>query len=398
MSEIREVDVLVIGAGPAGSTAAKWAAKEGAKTLLIDKKSEIGTPKRCAEGITDKAVAELGLEIDPRCIARCIEGATIISPDNTKAKFTQENIDKNITGVVLERKVFDKLLAVDAIGEGTQTMIKTEAISMSRDDDGCFIVELKKFNSEKILIKAKIVIGADGPEAGVSQWVGINTKVPQSEMESGVQYEMTNLKMDNNRAIEFYFGSVAPGGYVWIFPKGYDTANVGIDINPTKATKSAKEYLDDFIANSDVTKDAQKVEINVGGNPLCGVFDEIVADNFMLVGDAAGCVNPITGGGIDTAIESGMIAGKTAAKAIKENDYSKENLQEYVKYINENIKKPFEKYIKIRDFLYNLSDEDINEYVKILSTFQFDTFSMKNLIKAFIKASPRSLFKLRKLL
>ena len=397
MSEIKEVDVLVIGAGPAGSTAAKWAAKEGAKTLLVDKKSEIGTPKRCAEGISDENIAKLGVEIDPRCIARRIEGATVISPDNTKAKFTHDNIDKNITGVVLERKVFDKLLAVDAIREGTQTMIKTEAISMSRDDDGCFIVELRKFDSEKILIKAKIVIGADGPEAHVSHWAGINTKVPQSEMESGAQYEMTNLKMDNNRAIVFYFGSVAPGGYVWIFPKGYDTANVGIDINPTKATKSAKEYLDDFIANCDVTKDAQKVEINVGGNPLCGVFDEIVADNFMLVGDAAGCVNPVTGGGIDTAIESGMVAGKTAAKAVKENDYSKENLQEYVKYIDENIKKPFKKYIKIRDFLYDLSDEDLNEYVKILSTFQFDTFSLKNLIKAFIKASPRSLLKLRKL-
>ena len=226
---------------------------------------------------------------------------------------------------------------------------------------------------------------------------GLKCNTPAEHMESCVQFEMAGVDMVNNQDISLFFGSVAPGGYVWIFPKGYDTANVGIDINPTKATKSAKEYLDDFIANSDVTKDAQKVEINVGGNPLCGVFDEIVSDNFILVGDAAGCVNPVTGGGIDTAIESGMVAGKTAAKAIKENDYSKENLQEYVEYIDENIKKPFKKYIKIRDFLYDLPDKDINEYVKILSTFQFDTFSMKNLIKAFIKASPRSLFKLRKL-
>lgn len=397
MSEIKEVDVLVIGAGPAGSTAAKWAAKNGAKTLLVEKKSEIGTPKRCAEGISDKAIGELGLEIDPRCIARRIEGATIISPDNTKAKFTRENINKNITGVVLERKVFDKLLAADAIRAGCETMIKTEAISMDRDVDGCFIVDLKKFNSEHLLVKAKIVIGADGPEAHVSRWAGINTKVPQSEMESGAQYEMTNLKMDNNRTIEFYFGSVAPGGYAWIFPKGYDTANVGIDINSTKATMSAKEYLDEFIRNCDATRDAQKVEINVGGNPLCGVFDEITADNFMLVGDAAGCINPVTGGGIDTAIESGMIAGKTAAKAVKDEDYSKENLSEYADYIDKNIKKPFKKYIKIRDFLYDLPDKDIDNYVKILSTFEFDTFSMKNLIKAFLKASPKSLFKLRKL-
>lgn len=398
MSKRKDVDVLVIGAGPAGSTAAKWAAKNGANVLLVDKKSEIGTPKRCAEGITDKAVTKLGIEVDERAIARHINGACIISPNNTIASFNHDNVNTNITGIILERKIFDKQLAMDAIRAGVQVMLKTEAKSMKRDVDGSFIVDLWSFESVNTQIKAKIVIAADGPEGRIGYMAGINTKVPQNLMESGFQYEMTNLKMKKSHSIEFYFGSIAPGGYAWIFPKGYDTANVGIDINPAKATKTAKEYLDDFISKNYATSDAQIVEMNVGGNPLCGVFDQIIDDNIMLVGDAAGCVNPITGGGIETAIESGMIAGKIASKAIKKGDCSVNMLKEYDEYITEHIRKPFKRYTKIRDFLYDLNDDDIDEYVKMLSTFTFDNFSMLNLIKEFIKASPRKLLKLRKLL
>ncbi|WP_414468000.1 NAD(P)/FAD-dependent oxidoreductase [Methanosphaera sp.] len=399
MSEIKEVDVLVIGAGPAGSMAGKCAAENGAKTLIIEKKSEIGTPKRCAEGIRDSDIEKLGLDIDERCIARCIDGASIISPNNTRAMFTTENIKANITGVVLERKVFDKHLTMDAIRCGCEVMIKTEATSMKRDSDGCFIVDVVSFQEKRTQIKAKIVIGADGPEGHTGPWAGINTKVPQKEMESGVQYEMTNMKMLKNDSLEFYFGSVAPGGYAWIFPKGYDTANVGIDINSAKAQKSAIEYLNDFIADCYATQDAQIVEINVGGNPLCGVFDEITTDNFMLVGDAAGCVNPVTGGGIDTAIESGMIAGEVAAKAIANGDYSKDALSDYVDYIDEHINQKFKKLIKIRDFIYDeLDDSDLDEFTKALSEADFDEFSFKNMLKILMKTSPRKLLKLRKLL
>lgn len=397
MNVIKEVDVLVIGAGPAGSMAAKEASKNGAKTLIIDKKSEIGAPKRCAEGITTYAIEKLGLEIEEGCIARHIDGARIVSPDNTSAWFTSETLEEPVTGVVLERKVFDKHLTMDAIRCGCEVMIKTEAVNMKRDTDG-FIVDVRVFNDEISQIKAKIIIGADGPEGHVSAWAGINTKVSIDEMQSGIQYEMTNLNMEKNNTIEFYFGSVAPGGYAWIFPKGYDTANVGIDVNVKKGTKSAKNYLDDFIANCDATKNGQIVEINSGGNPLCGIFDEIIADNFMLVGDAAGCVDPITGGGIDTAIESGVKAGQVAARAIKEKDYSKENLEEYSKYIDEHINKRFKKEIHVRDFLYNLEDDEINEYVDLLANLGIKELTLKNLIKGLLKSSPKKLFKLRKLL
>lgn len=393
-----EVDILVIGAGPAGSIAAREASKHGANTLLIDKKAEIGTPKRCAEGIMTGRLERVGITPEKRWIARDIDGARIVSPNNTSAWFTSENLDTAATGIVLERKVFDKHVAMAAIRAGSKVMVRTEATNMTRVEDG-FIVDVKSFYDPSITqIKARIVIGADGPEGRVASWGGLNTKVSLAEMEAGAQYEMTNLKMENNRVIQFYFGSMAPGGYAWIFPKGYDIANVGIDISNVKTDKNAVECLDEFIANCDELKDGQIVEMNVGGNPYCGVFDKIIADNLLLVGDAAGCVSPLTGGGIDTGLESGMIAGRVASRAIKENDCSEANLAEYEEYIEDHIGKKFRKLISLRDFLYNLDDEDIDEYVGALSKADISELSTKSLIKALLKVSPRKLFKLRKLL
>lgn len=397
MTNIKEVDILIIGAGPAGSIAAREASKNGAKTLIIDKKSEIGTPKRCGEGIMDGVLEKVGIEADERWIARKIDGARLVAPDGTSAWFTSETLETPATGIILERKVFDKHVTMEAIRCGAEVMLKTEATGITREEDS-LLVDISSFRNEYDQIRAKIVIGADGPEGRVGPWMGLNTKVPLSEMESGAQYEMTMLNMEKNDTIEFYFGSVAPGGYAWIFPKGYDTANVGIDVSAIKGEKTALEYLDDFVANNEQTCDGQIVEVNVGGNPLCGVFDKIITDNCMLVGDAAGCVSPITGGGIDTGLESGMIAGQVAAKAIKEENYSEENLQEYSEYVDENIGKKFKKLITVRDFIYDLEDDDMNAYLGAIANANISKLSTKALLKAMIKVSPRKLLKLRKLL
>lgn len=393
---MREVDVLVIGGGIAGSMAAREASKNGAKTLIVEKKAEIGTPKRCAEGIQEKALENLNIKPDKRWIARRIDSVKLASTDFS-AWFTPENIKTTQKGYILERKVFDKHMTMDAIRAGAEVYIKTEAIDFKRDEEGYIIVTLKH-EPETILIKASIVIGADGPEGHVGAWAGLNTKVSSSEMESGAQYEMTNIKLENPDAIEFYFGSMAPGGYAWIFPKGFDCANVGIDISSSKANKTAIEYLDDFILGCDELQGAQPVELNVGGNPLCGVFDKIVTDNVMLVGDAAGCINPVTGGGIDTALESGMIAGRVAAKAIKDGNFKEDAFKEYEDYVEEHIGSKFRKLLKLRDFVYDLEDDDYNAYVKALSKIEMDKLSMNGLIKALIKTSPRKLLKLRKLI
>lgn len=398
MNNIKEVDVLVIGAGPAGSMAASESSKNGAKTLIIEKKSEIGTPKRCAEGITLNELKKNEIKIDEKWVAKYIEGVKIVSPDNTDVTLNTKDLDVPARGVILERKIFDKHLTMEAIRNGAEVMVKTQATNMVKEDDG-YLVSIKGLDKEITHIKAKIVIGADGPESHVGGWAGLNTTVKFSEMDSGAQYEMVNLDLPcDGDLIEFYFGSVAPGGYAWIFPKGKDIANVGIDVSNARTDKTAIEHLDEFVANCEETKNGQIVEINVGGNPFCGVFDKIVTDNVLLVGDAAGCINPVTGGGIELAIQSGKAAGTIAAKAIKEKNYSEERLNEYSDYIDETIRKKCDKMIGVRDFVYSLDDEEFDKFAKALNDANLKEISYTSLIKPLIKVSPKKLFKLRKVL
>ncbi|OED30527.1 NAD(P)/FAD-dependent oxidoreductase [Methanosphaera sp. WGK6] len=390
-----ETDILVVGAGPSGSLAAKEAALRGANVILIDRKSEIGAPKRCAEGVSKSGLAELGIQPDPRWIARELEGVRLVAPDNTSVYLDNDTIQLPESGYVLERKVFDKHMAMDAARAGAEIMIKTAATSLERVDDG-IIVTVNKMG-EEIQIHAKIVIAADGPESKVGRWAGLKCNTPFEHMESCIQFEMAGVEMENNRDLALFFGSAAPGGYVWIFPKGDDIANVGLGILKTKADKTAYEYLTDFIKTCPETKNAQAVEINVGGDPVNGLMPDRVGDNILVVGDAAGFVNPLTGGGINSALESGVYAGIVAAQAIEDGNYSKKNLKEYIKLTDDNIGKNYKKYNKAKEYLLSLSDDELNEIAAEFSEIEFTEVNPRSLIKTLIKVSPKALLKLGKL-
>ena len=390
-----ETDVLVIGAGPAGSSTAKHAALNGAEVILMDKKSEIGSPKRCAEGVSKEGLKKLGIEPNSRWVTKELSGVRLISPDGTDVWMKEDQVKLPEAGYILERKVFDKFMAMDAARAGATIMIKTLARGMRKDYDG-YIVSCESMG-EDFEIKAKIVIGADGPESRVGRWGGLKTTVKPKNMESGIQFEMVGLEMEDPDVIEFYFGSVAPGGYAWIFPKGDDIANVGLGIVSTVTDKSAYEHLVEFVKNCPATQNAQPIELNVGGDPVGGMIKNLVKDNLMIVGDAAGHVNPLTGGGIITALEAGMYAGQVAAAAVKEDNYTEKRLKEYQEICKKEIGDSFDKYLKTKDYLLSLSDSDLDSIAAAFQDTEFENISTKELIKLLIKVSPKALLKLGKL-
>jgi len=246
-------------------------------------------------------------------------------------------------------------------------------------------------------VKAKIVVGADGPESRMGRFLGLKTTLKPKNMESCAQFEMVNVKMEDQDSIEFYFGSVAPGGYAWIFPKGDDIANVGLGILTTETDKSAYQHLLEFVKNNPSTQNAQPVELNVGGDTVGGMLKELVTDNFMLVGDAASQVNPLTGGGIITAMEAGVYAGEVAAAAVKDGDYSAKKLSKYQERCEENIGIKFKRDLKVKDYLQSLSDEELNSIADAFQDIELDTINTAELIKQLIKVSPKALLKLGKL-
>ena len=390
-----ETDILVIGAGPAGSSTAKHAALNGADVILMDKKSEIGAPKRCAEGVSKEGLSKLGIEPNSRWVTKELSGVRLISPNGTDVWMREDQVKLPEAGYILERKVFDKFMAMDAARAGATIMIKTLARGM-RKDNNSYIVSCESMG-EDFEIKAKIVVGADGPESRVGKWGGLKTAVKPKNMESGIQFEMVGLEMEDPDCIEFYFGSVAPGGYAWIFPKGDDIANVGLGIVSTYTDKSAYEHLLEFVKNCPATKNAQPVELNIGGDPVGGMIKNLVKDHIMIVGDAAGHVNPLTGGGIITALEAGIYAGEVAAAAVKDEDYSKKRLMEYQQKCKTEIGSLFKKYLKIREYILSLSDSDINSIFTAFQNKGINSVNTSELVKLLIKVSPKALLKLGKL-
>jgi len=390
-----ETDVLVIGAGPAGSSTAKYAAQNGADVILMDKKSEIGAPKRCAEGVSKDGLKKLGIEPDSRWVTKELSGVRLVSPNGTDVWLNDDQVKLPEAGYILERKVFDKFMAMDAARAGATIMIKTLARGMRKDYDS-YIVSCESMG-ESFEIKAKIVVGADGPESRVGRWGGLKTAIKPKNMESGIQFEMAGVEMEDPDCIEFYFGSVAPGGYAWIFPKGNDIANVGLGIVSTVTDKTAYQHLLEFVENCPATQNAQPVELNIGGDPVGGMLKELVEDNVLIVGDAAGHVNPLTGGGIITALEAGKYAGETVAAAIKEGDHSKKRLKEYEKICKKEIGDSFEKYLKTKEYMLSLSDSELDSIAAAFKDTKFEKISTSELVKLLIKVSPKALLKLGKL-
>lgn len=393
---IIKTDVLVVGAGPAGSLAAREASKEGVKVLLIDKKAEIGTPKRCAEGIITRTLKEANITPNPRWIANKIDAIRLIAPDSTEL-ILDNNVNKlPDTGYILERKVFDKHMAMDAIRNGTKVMLRTQAKTVERMGD--VLAVTANSSGVSVEIHTKIIIAADGPESHIGRQLGLKSNTDMKNMASCVQYEMVGMDNDNPNQIDIFIGSIAPAGYVWIFPKDKDVANVGLGVLKDFIEDTSIDILNDFVKNHRQTQAAQAVEMNVGGDPLGGIIRERFDDNIMVVGDAAGFVNPLTGDGIRGALLSGMYAGQVAAKAVKMGDYSRESLYEYYDLTEDRLNRSYSKFNKIKEFIVTLDDESLNNIIAELSKTNLDEISVKLLLKVIIRASPKSLFKIRKML
>jgi len=181
---MRDTDVLVIGAGPAGSVAA-WEAKRHAPSLdvvMLERDAAVGTPVRCAEGVGDAGLREFAEPDGAPWVARKITRVIFLAPDDTEVKVAERDV-----GWILDRTRFDAFLAERAAAAGVTVLVGTEAAGMSRDAAGRWRVQLRGAGGEETW-RARIVIGADGVEAMVGRWAGLDTRVPARHMESCAQY------------------------------------------------------------------------------------------------------------------------------------------------------------------------------------------------------------------
>jgi len=318
-----ECDVLVVGAGPAGSSAARASAEGGAKTIFIDKKKKVGVPVQCAEGIGEYLFPYLPFKIPKELLVWKIDGISFWAED-----ITVERTGSNWSGYAVNRDEFDKWLANNAIKAGAKLSLETELIDLEVKGDYNVtkaIVKTPKGNKE---IVPKVIIAADGVDSTVLKLLGFKI---QLERNCGyvLGFEMRNLKLNKSNYEHIFIGNFAPGGYGYIFPKSRTTANVGVGI--LFPDKKFEEYHEEFLDIPSIKArvgEGVKMKEKSGWIPFRYLTDKWVYGNTLLVGDIANQnIKPLVEGFLP-AIICGDIAGKIVAQYLDNTatleDYPKE--------------------------------------------------------------------------
>lgn len=346
-----DYDVIVVGGGPAGSTAARFAAGRGASVALFEKDREIGVPVRCAEGVSHAGLAAVVETIPPRWIAQKITGAVLHAPSGAEVPLYTDQ-----TGYILHRKIFDYDLAQMAAAAGVAIFTRANVSGLIMEGGCAAGVEVDHLGQRR-RIRARVVIAADGVESRVARWAGLSTRTALNDMESCAQVTIGDYKGDPEMLHFFFTSSMAPGGYLWIFPKGSGMANIGIGIAAGSAGgESPHNYLEAFLDR--FFPGAPILGRVCGGVPCSNTLKEIVTDGLMVTGDAAHQANPLTGGGITLGMMAGRIAGETAAEAVAAGRCDRGQLRRYSRLWLEGEGGKQAQFYRLRKFVFSLDDED----------------------------------------
>ncbi len=355
-----ECDIVVVGAGPAGSLAARTAAENGAQVILLEEHLEVGQPVYCAEGLSLNGLKDAGVEPRPPIVCQEITKARVYAPDMNFVELTSSDW----RGFTLNRDVFDRTLSENAVRAGAELMTGTRATGVMRDGDTVTGVEAIS-DGGPLRVKARVVIGADGHASVVRKTAGFRRWFP--DVCTCAQYRLGGLSLDEPEVNDFLLGSrIAPGGYAWIFPKSGQVANVGLGVRRIHAAPPI-EYLKKWVSSDPRFKDAEIQLVNGGICPVSGNLDKTVDNGVILCGDAAGQLIPMTGAGVHSGVEAGKMAGETAARAVEEGDVSAVRLSEYERLFEDYWGKRIRDSRRVLEMLDKFSDENLNTLAKVVT-------------------------------
>ncbi|MCF8266608.1 MAG: NAD(P)/FAD-dependent oxidoreductase [Ignavibacteriales bacterium] len=372
-------DIVVVGGGPAGTVAARFAAERGMSVLILEKDRDIGYPVRCGEAISHAGVAEF-IDPDPAFISSTISKFAFIAPDGTEVVIPLEE-----KGYILERRIFDYELAKKAADKGAEILTRAYVNGLIIDSGRVCGVKYE-FRGEQKEILCKVVIAADGVESRVGRWAGIKTYTDFRDMECCVQMTVANITDRDRDTCYFYFGEkFAPQGYFWIFPKSNGAANIGLGVSGKVGKKRpAISFLNDFMEKK-YPESAVLTSI-AGGVPSVTTLEKISAPGIIIVGDAARQVNPLSGGGIASGMIGGSIGGRIAAESILAGD--EKHLLTYDKAWNERLGKRHEIFDRIKNGIYYFTDEKFNAIAHSFSKIEYEKRTIGNLFKTALLNHP----------
>lgn len=296
----QSVDVLVVGLGPAGGSAALAAASAGLKVAAVERRKEIGVPVQCAELIP--------LPLAPYAQT---EGVIRQRIRTMVSHLPSGNAEETASqGLMVDRAAFDRALATQAREKGAVVHTACRLVGL----DAARSTAVVSTSHGTLEFHYRLLIAADGPHSSVARMLGL----PQLETVRARQYTVS-LNRPNEK-IEVWLSPDYPGGYAWLFPRGGE-ANLGLGLCRNSAA-DPKQLLDSLhhrlVGEGRV---GESILRRTGGAiPVSGPRHSLVSGNVLFAGDAAGLTHPITGAGIFAAVASGKRAGQAAVAWLRDAD------------------------------------------------------------------------------
>ena len=362
-------DVLVVGAGPAGCSAARVAAEAGAHTIFIDKKKEIGVPVQCAEAVGEYLIPYLPYNIPEEQLIWKIDGMLFWAEG-----ITIERSGGIWSGYAINREKFDTWLAANAAKSGAQLQLETELIDLEFGEKYHVTKAIVKTDEVVREIKPKVVIAADGVHSKVLNKLGFtNLKDKCGEV---LSFELTNLNLYKPTYEQLYIGDFAPGAYAYIFPLSKSRANVGVGsiFRSEKLEDCYKEFLEIPVVKKQLKPGIEVIEKS-GWAPNRYVTDKWTYGNVLLVGDAANQnFKPFVEG-----VLPGIICGDIAGKAASDFIYGSDSLSNYQKRVKDKLGAFFLESDRVLDLLHALGElSNKKEHLLRLGLFA-SIFSIKEI-------------------
>ena len=361
-------DVVVVGGGPAGSSAAHMAAKNGCTVALIEKEKEIAQTVRTSGVTWISDIKKFGI---PEECYNPIKKFSFCSPKNS-VKISGEIAKAAVLDV---RKTY-RFLANRAKTSGSELFTSTNVTEVLKDDTGKCTGVIAKSDGKQIQFNSKVVIDASGFVSVIAKELGYVTQ--WKKFGAGAEFEVKTEKLEHDNWWLMVGQEYSPAGYAWIFPTSKDTARIGVGIGKPDSdvdpTVRLNELLEKKLGPIKDLGNIEKIEFHYGLIPNDGVSRKTVYDNLILVGDSAGQANPLVLEGIRYAIRFGEVAGRVAADAIRNDNVNETALMAYEKEWKRAIESKINSAGKVQNRWVGLTDDEWDKELSIIEELTADEF------------------------
>lgn len=361
-------DIVVVGGGPAGLSAAFAAASEGAKVILFEKDEAIAHSVRTSGVTWISEMERLGI---PREYYNPIQNYRFVSPSNDV--LIRGSVSKSC---VLEVRATFQYLAFLAAKAGAQIRLKSNAINVIKEGDKVIGVKARTPRGD-LMVRSTLVIDASGFNTTVGRKAGVAREWKRYGV--GAEYECYCDDIDSGTWVLMVGQKYSDAGYAWVFPLSRNRVRIGVGVGRPESSSEPLEKLHKIIEERfkplDSIRDGkiQPIELHYGFIPNEGVRQSSIADGLIMVGDSAGQSNPLVLEGIRYAIEFGRLAGRVGVKSLS-YDACRESLLEYERSWKARVESKIQSALKVQMRWLGLTDDEWDKEIEILRDMTVDEF------------------------